>query len=89
MQNVVTVEFAVMLGAEGQVTVSPLGEVVDDNDMTPAKLLILVRETEMDPSLPELMFVGETLMAKSPTWTIDLASWEAVPGAPLPVTVIR
>jgi hypothetical protein len=60
---------------------------VPDREIVPAKLLLLVRDTEMDPSPPKLRFVGVKLMAKSPTYTIDLASWEAVPGDPLPVIV--
>ncbi len=62
--------------------------VVSDNEIAPAKLLRLVRETDMEPMLPKLMFVGAMLMAKSLTCTIDLASWDAVPGVPFPVTVI-
>jgi hypothetical protein len=42
----------------------------------------------MDPSLPRLMFVGATLIAKSPTCTVDMASCEALPRVPVPVTVI-
>ena len=74
LQEAVRVELAVMLGAEGQMIVNPLGEVVYDSEMGPAKLLMLVKETDRDPSLPKLMLVGETLMAKSPTCIIDLAS---------------
>jgi len=84
----VTVEFAVMLSGERHVTVNPMGELVPDREIVPAKLLMLVRETDMDPSPPELMLVGVALMAKSPTCTIDMASWEAVPGVPFPVIEI-
>jgi hypothetical protein len=89
LQVVVLVEFAVMvLGAEGQMTVNPLGEDVPDREIVPAKLLMLVRETEMDPAPPKLMFVGLTLREKSPTCTIDPTPWEEVPGAPFPVIMI-
>ena len=69
-------------------TVNPLGNVVNESEIAPAKLLVLVRETEMDPAVPELIFVGVTLVVKSPTCMIDLASWEEVPGVPFPVSVI-
>jgi hypothetical protein len=86
---VVTVELAVMVvGAMGQLTVNPLGEAVPEREIVPAKLLLLVRETEIDPAVPRLMFVGLTLMEKSPTCTIDPAPWEEVPGVPFPVIVI-
>ena len=87
LHEVVTAEFAAML-VVGQVIVNPLGELVGEREMVPAKLLMPVRETDMDPLLPELMSVGVTLIAKSPTCTIDMASWEAVPGVPFPVSVI-
>lgn len=61
---------------------------MDDREIAPAKLLVLVRETETEPAAPELMSVEATLMAKSPTCTIDLTSWEEVPGVPFPVSVI-
>jgi len=50
LHEAVTVEFSVMLvGAMGQVTVNPPEVVVPDNETVPAKLLTLVRETDMDP----------------------------------------
>ena len=88
LQETVTVEFTVMLGASGQVTVNPLGDAIDDREIAPAKLLMLVRETVTDPAVPELMSVGATLTAKSPTCTTDLESCEEVPGVPFPVSVI-
>lgn len=74
MQEVVTVEFASRPGDMGQVIVSPFGELVDDRETGPAKLLVLVRETCIGPSLPKLMFAGVRLIVKSPTCMIDLAS---------------
>ena len=75
LQEIVTVEFAVILGAMGQVMVRfseyPMWGVVSDKEMAPAKLLRLVREIDMEPMLPKLMFIGAMLMAKSPTWTVD------------------
>ena len=88
LHEAVTVEFSVMLvGAMGQVTVNPPEVVVPDNEMVPAKLLTLVRETEMDPSFPKLMSDDVTLMSKSPTCTIAVALSEALPGVPFPMTM--
>jgi hypothetical protein len=87
LHEVVTTEFAVRL-AEGQVIVNPVGELVDDRETVPSKLLMLVRETDIEPSPPELISAGVTLIAKSPTCIVDNASCEAVPGAPVPVNVI-
>jgi hypothetical protein len=42
--------------------------------MLPAKLNVLVRETEIEPAAPELKFTGlPTEMVKSPTWETKLA----------------
>ena len=70
MQEAATVAFAVMLTGTGQVTVSPVVGLVTGVRLTvPAKLNVLVRETEMaEPVAPELKLTGEpTLMVKSPT----------------------
>ncbi len=92
LQETVIVEFADRLGAKGHVMVNGCEytacTVVSDRETVPAKLLTLVRETDMDPSLPRLMFVGATLIAKSPTCTVDMESCEALPRVPVPVTVI-
>ncbi len=88
-----TVAFAVMLTAvAGHVTVSPVvGVTTEDRAIVPAKLLTLVNETETAaPDAPELKFTGvPTEMVKSPTCTIELAEWDAVPGEPAPVIVTR
>ncbi len=64
-----TVAFAVMLTGAGQVTVKPAGLTIVVRPIVPAKLNVLVRETEMeDPVAPELKFTGvPTLIVKSPT----------------------
>ncbi len=68
--------FAVMLTGAGQVTVKPVtGLVTGVRATVPAKLNVLVRETEIaEPVAPELKFTGEpTLIVKLPTWTVDVA----------------
>ncbi len=89
MQGADTVALGVTLTAVGgQVTVRPmLGLITDDSRIVPAKLLTLVSATETDAEAPELKFtgVGEDI-ATSPTWTKELAEWDAVPGDPEPVT---
>jgi len=70
------VAFAVMLTGAGQVTVKPVtGLVTGVRATVPAKLNVLVRETEIaEPVAPELKFTGEpTLIVKLPTWTVDVA----------------
>jgi hypothetical protein len=65
-----TVAFAVMLTGAGHVTVSPVTGLVTAVRVTvPAKLNVLVRETEIaDPVAPELKLTGVTVeMVKSPT----------------------
>ena len=67
---------AVMLTGAGHVTVKPVaGLVIGVRVTVPAKLNVLVRETEMaDPVAPELKLTGLlTEMVKSPTWTVELA----------------
>ncbi len=76
MQDAATVAFAVMLTGAGHVTVSPVAGLMTGVRATvPAKLKVLVKETEMaDPVAPELKFTGLlTEIAKSPTWTVEAA----------------
>jgi hypothetical protein len=91
VQDAATVAFAVMVTGAGQVTVKPVtGLVTAVRVIVPAKLNVLVRETEIAaPVAPELKFTGVTVeIVKSPTWTTTgLAVWEAVPGEPAPVIV--
>ena len=71
-----TVAFAVILTGAGQVTVKPVtGLVTAARLIVPAKLNVLVRETEIaEPVAPELKFTGvPTLIVKLPTWTVELA----------------
>ena len=82
--------FAVILTGAGQVTVKPVaGLVAAVRLIVPAKLNVLVRETDIaEPVAPELKFTGlPTLIVKSPTWTVTVAEWVAVPGEPAPVMV--
>src|SRR5437879_11489266 len=79
-----------MLTGAGQVTVKPVaGLVAAVRLIVPAKLNVLVRETEIaEPVAPELKLTGlPTLIVKSPTWTVAVAEWVAVPGEPAPVMV--
>ena len=65
-----TVAFAVILTGAGQVTVNPVAGLVTGVRATvPAKLKVLVRETDIaEPVAPELKLTGEpTLMVKLPT----------------------
>ena len=76
VQEAATVAFAVMLTGAGQVTVNPVaGLVTGVRLIVPAKLNVLVRETEIaEPVAPELKFTGvPTLIVKLPTWTVDAA----------------
>ena len=76
MQEAVTVAFAVILTGAGHVTVSPVAGLVTGVRATvPAKLNVLVRETEMaEPVAPELKFTGlPTLIVKLPTCETKLA----------------
>jgi len=75
-QEAATVAFAVMLTGAGQVTVKPVAGLVTAVRVTvPAKLNVLVRETEIaEPVAPELKLTGlPTLIVKLPTWTVDAA----------------
>ena len=76
MQEAAKVAFAVMLTGAGHVTVKPVAGLVTGVRATvPAKLNVLVRETEMaDPVAPELKFTGLlTEIAKSPTCEMKVA----------------
>ena len=75
-QEAATVAFAVILTGAGHVTVSPVAGLVTGVRVTvPAKLNVLVKETEMaEPVAPELKFTGlPTEMVKSPTCEMKLA----------------
>jgi hypothetical protein len=91
VQEAVAVVLAVRLVAVvGQVTDRPeLGVTADDSWIVPTKLDVLVRLTEMvPPGAPLLKFTGELReIVKSPTCTVVLAEWDAVPGEALPVMV--
>jgi hypothetical protein len=70
VQDVATVAFAVILTGAGQVTVNPVTGLVTAVRVTaPAKLNVLVRETEIAlPVAPELKLTGvDVEMVKSPT----------------------
>ncbi len=93
VQEVETVALDVRLVVvAGHVTVKPLvGLTTELRPTVPAKLIVLVRVTDIDvPVAPELKLTGLLgLMVKSPTWTTELAEWDAVPGEPAPVMVTR
>ena len=76
MHDAATVAFAVILTGAGHVTIKPVAGLVTGVRATvPAKLNVLVSETEMaDPVAPELKFTGLlTEIAKSPTCEMKLA----------------
>ena len=69
-QEAATVAFAVILTGAGHVTVKPVAGLVTGVRATvPAKLNVLVRETEIaEPVAPELKLTGvPTLIVKLPT----------------------
>jgi len=70
VHDAATVALAVILTGAGHVTVNPVaGLVTGVRETVPAKLKVLVRETEIaDPVAPELKLTGvPTLIVKSPT----------------------
>ena len=76
MHEAATVALAVILTGAGHVTVNPVAGLVTGVSATvPAKLNVLVRETDIaEPVAPELKLTGLlTEMVKSPTWTVELA----------------
>jgi len=76
VQEAATVALAVILTGAGQVTVKPVtGLVTAARLIVPAKLNVLVRETDIEePVAPELKLTGvPTLIVKLPTWTVELA----------------
>ena len=75
VHDAATVAFAVILTGAGQVTVNPVAGLVTGVRATvPAKLNVLVRETEMaEPVAPELKLTGLlSEMVKSPTCEMKL-----------------
>ena len=70
-----TVAFAVILTGPGQVTVKPAGLTIGVRPIVPAKLNVLVKETDItEPVAPELKFTGlPMLIVKLPTWTVEAA----------------
>jgi hypothetical protein len=80
----------VILTGAGQVTVRPVaGLTTEVRLMVPAKLSVLVRETEMaEPGAPELKFTGVLAeIVKSPTRETKLAEWVVPPLVAVMVTV--
>jgi len=76
VQEAATVALAVMLTGAGHVTVNPVaGLVTGVRVIVPAKLKVLVRETEIaEPVAPELKLTGVTVeIVKSPTCETKLA----------------
>jgi hypothetical protein len=76
VQEAATVALAVILTGAGQVTAKPVtGLVTGERATVPAKLNVLVRETDIaEPVAPELKLTGlPTLVVKLPTWTVDAA----------------
>ena len=76
VHDAATVAFAVILTGAGHVTVNPVAGLVTGVRATvPAKLNVLVKETEMaEPAAPELKLTGlPTEMVKSPTCEMKLA----------------
>ena len=75
MHDAATVAFAVILTGAGHVTVKPIAGLVTGVRVTvPAKLNVLVRETEIaEPVAPELKLTGLlSEMVKSPTCEMKL-----------------
>jgi len=75
VHDAATVAFAVILTGAGHVTVKPIAGLVTGVRVTvPAKLNVLVRETEMaEPVAPELKLTGLlSEMVKSPTCEMKL-----------------
>jgi len=75
VHDAATVAFAVILTGAGQVTVKPVAGLVTGVRATvPAKLNVLVKETEIaEPVAPELKFTGlPTEIVKSPTCEMKL-----------------
>jgi len=76
VQEAATVAFAVILTGAGHVTVNPVAGLVTAVRVTvPAKLNVLVRETEIaEPVAPELKLTGVVVdIVKSPTCETKLA----------------
>jgi len=75
VHDAATVAFAVILTGAGHVTVKPIAGLVTGVRVTvPAKLNVLVRETEIaEPVAPELKLTGLlSEMVKSPTCEMKL-----------------
>src|SRR3989442_971039 len=84
--------FAVVLfrltGFDGHVIVTAEGGLKGIRVTLPAKLLMLASDIETEEELPELKVTGPVIvMVKSPTFTVDEAECNAVPGDPEPEMV--
>src|SRR5437867_12800564 len=84
--------FAVVLfrltGLDGHVIVTAAGGLKGIRVTLPAKLLMLASEIETEEELPELKLTGPVIvMVKSPTFTVDEAECNAVPGDQRPEIV--
>jgi hypothetical protein len=67
--------------------VRPVGRGVSERATEPTKLNVLVRVIVEEIDVPVTPLGDVALIVKSPTWTVDAAAWEAVPGEPEPVIV--
>jgi len=67
--------------------VRPAGRGVSERATVPTKLNVLVRVIVDEIDAPALPLGLVALIEKSPTWTVELAEWDALPGEPAPVIV--
>jgi hypothetical protein len=67
--------------------VKPAGRGVSERATVPTKLNVLVRVIVEEIDEPAAPLGDVALIEKSPTWTVELAEWDAVPGDPAPVIV--
>ena len=77
-----------LTGLDGHVIVTAAGGLKGIRVTLPAKLLMLASDIETEEELPELKLTGPVIvMVKSPTFTVDEAECNAVPGDPEPEMV--
>ncbi len=78
-----------LTGVTGHVTVIPAGGLTATVMLTfPAKLNRLTSDADMATESPELKLTGLLAeIVKSPTRTVVVAWWDAVPGEPEPMMV--